>query len=218
MATRGKDKFGFRLETKRAQAAQLYEVGATQAEIRAAIGYPHYNMLKDAERRGHHVKRIGDRFWLKHGSTPPDVEADVEEIERRGDLTRTEKDVLVRARRGQGQYRQDVIRFWGGCCAVTGCSVQSVLEACHIKPWHMSSDSERRDAHNGLCLVANLHRLFDAVLIAFDEEGRLLVSQWIPQKDRAILKPRGRLSKTPSTKQRDYLRLHRKSVFKNLDA
>jgi hypothetical protein len=45
-----------------------------------------------------------------------------------------------------------------------------------------------------------------------------LVSQWMPQKDQAILKPRGRLSKTPSTKQQDYLRLHRKTVFKNFDA
>jgi HNH endonuclease len=214
MVTRGRDKFGFRLGTKRAQAAQLYETGATQAEIKAAIGYPHYNMLKDAERWGHHVKRIGDRFWLKHGSAPPDVEADVEEIEKRDDLTRTEKDALVRARRGQGQYRRDVIRLWGGRCAVTGCSVQRVLEACHIKPWKISSDSERLDAQNGLCLVANLHRLFDAGLIAFDDVGRLIVSEWLPQADRAILKPRGRLRKTPSTKQREHLKLHRDTVFK----
>jgi predicted restriction endonuclease len=165
------DKFGFRLGTKRALAAQLFERGAAQAEIKAAIGYTHYNMLKDAERRGHRVKRNGNRFWLLPTTAITDIEADVEQVQKRDGLTTTEKETLIQARRGQGLFRQDVMKLWG-CCAVTGCSVPAVLEACHIKPWSTSTDAERLDAENGLCLVANLHKLFDAGLITFDDGGQ----------------------------------------------
>lgn len=58
------DKFGFRVGTKRSIAANLYERGATQADLIAATGTTQYNMLKDAERRGHRVLVRGDRYWL----------------------------------------------------------------------------------------------------------------------------------------------------------
>ncbi|RVA00028.1 hypothetical protein EN932_35880 [Mesorhizobium sp. M7A.F.Ca.US.002.01.1.1] len=58
------DKFGFRLGSKRSIAASLYERGATQADLIAATGTTQYNMLKDAERRGHRVVVKGDRYWL----------------------------------------------------------------------------------------------------------------------------------------------------------
>jgi len=89
-------------------------------------------------------------------STTPDIEADVEQIRNRGDLTETEREILIQARRGQGRYRQQVMELGDGRCAVTGCSVEAVLEACHLKPWKISTDPERLDAENGLCLVANL--------------------------------------------------------------
>ena len=46
---KGNDKFGFRLGTKPAPAARLYESGATQADMIAATGTAQYNMLKDAQ-------------------------------------------------------------------------------------------------------------------------------------------------------------------------
>lgn len=60
----GVDKFGFRIGSKRSIAASLYERGATQVEMVAATGTTQYNMLKDAERRGHRVVFNGDRYWL----------------------------------------------------------------------------------------------------------------------------------------------------------
>jgi hypothetical protein len=110
MASRGTDKFGFRLGMKRARGAELYERGATQAEITTAVGYPLYNMLKDAVQRGHRVVREGDRFWLRHASATDNIEADVEEIRNRSDLTETERATLIQARRGQGRYRAQVMR------------------------------------------------------------------------------------------------------------
>ncbi len=89
-------------------------------------------------------------------STTSDIEADIEQIRNRGDLAETEREILIQARRGQGRYRQQVMELGDGRCAVTGCSVEAVLEACHLKPWKISTDPERLDAENGLCLVANL--------------------------------------------------------------
>src|SRR5258708_39781595 len=117
MASRRTDKFGFRLGTKRARGAELYERGATQAEITTAIGYPLYNVLKEAVRRGHRVVRDGDRFWLRHTSAADDIEADIEQIRNRGDLTETERTTLIQARRGQGRYRTQVMELGGGRCA-----------------------------------------------------------------------------------------------------
>src|SRR5438105_11217304 len=65
------DKLGFRIGSKRSMAASLYERGATQAEMVAATGTTQYNMLKDAERRGHHVVVNGDRHWLIAATSSP---------------------------------------------------------------------------------------------------------------------------------------------------
>src|SRR5215471_7590743 len=80
---------------------------------------------------------------LQLASTAPDIEADVEQIRNRGDLAETEREILIQARLGQGRYRQQVMELWDGRCAVTGCSVEAVLEACHLKPWKISTDLER---------------------------------------------------------------------------
>jgi 5-methylcytosine-specific restriction endonuclease McrA len=102
----GKDKFGFRLGKKRSQGAQLAERGATQAEIRAAIGYPLYNMLRAAQKRGHHVVRCGDRFWLIHGSEAVDISAEISQ-QLLGERVKAMPTTLDMARlaRLEAQYR-----------------------------------------------------------------------------------------------------------------
>lgn len=65
------DKFGFRIGSKRATAAKLYERGATQADMVAATGTTQYNMLEDAKRRGHRVDVKGDRYWLIAAAESP---------------------------------------------------------------------------------------------------------------------------------------------------
>ena len=217
MASHGKDRFGFRLGTQRARAAQLYERGATQAEIKAAIGYSMYNVLKAAARRGHRVVREGDRFWLRLAAAD-DIEADIEQIRNRGDLTKTQRTTLIQARLGQGRYRKQVMERGGGRCAITGCSVGAVVEACHLKPWKISLDpDERVDPENGLCLVASLHRLFDAGLITFDDEGLMRVSKLLSREDQMSLKLKGRMRiRSPFTaKQKTYLMFYRNTIFLN---
>jgi HNH endonuclease len=148
-------------------------------------------------------------------STIPDIEADVEQIRSREDLTENEREILIQARRGQGPYRQQVMKLGNGRCAVTGCSVEPVLEACHLKPWKISTRDEQLDPDNGLCLVANLHRLYDRGLITFDDEGLVRVSKRLSQEDRMSLRLEGRAQiRIPLTaKQKAFLKLHRETRF-----
>ncbi len=103
-------------------------------------------------------------------------------------LTSTEIERLVRQRVGQDVFREALMKYWGGACAVTGIVVPEVLRASHCKPWaECESDSERLDVYNGLLLSANLDALFDRGLITFDDAGGILISSLLPDEARASL-------------------------------
>ena len=58
---------------------------------------------------------------------------------------------------------------------MTGCENGALLRASHIKPWRNSDNHDRLYPYNGLLLAAHLDAAFDAGLISFSDEGRLLV-------------------------------------------
>ncbi|WP_444437553.1 HNH endonuclease [Pseudomonas sp. A6] len=96
----------------------------------------------------------------------------------------TEVERLVRQRVGQDHYRDALLNYWGGACAVTGVAVTEALRASHAKPWaECTDDTERLDAFNGFLLVANLDALFDRFLISFDDAGHLLISARLSPDD-----------------------------------
>jgi len=96
----------------------------------------------------------------------------------------TEVERMVRQRVGQQAYRQAMLDYWGGACAVTGLALPQALRASHAKPWaECASDTERLDVFNGFLLSANLDVLFDSFLLSFSEAGELLVSKTISPSD-----------------------------------
>lgn len=100
----------------------------------------------------------------------------------------TEVERMVRQRVGQQAYRQAMLDYWGGACAVTGLALPQALRASHAKPWaECASDAERLDVFNGFLLSANLDVLFDSFLVSFSEVGELMVSKAIPPSDRQKL-------------------------------
>jgi putative restriction endonuclease len=104
------------------------------------------------------------------------------------DTQSTEVQRLVRQRVGQDRYRQALLAYWGGACAVTGLSLQPALRASHAKPWaDCTTDAERLDVFNGFLLSANLDALFDKFLISFTDSGELLVSPELPLIDQQLL-------------------------------
>ena len=100
----------------------------------------------------------------------------------------TEVQRMVRQRVGQQAYRQAMLDYWGGACAVTGLALPQALRASHAKPWaECASDAERLDVFNGFLLSANLDVLFDSFLVSFSEAGKLLVSKNIVSIDQKKL-------------------------------
>lgn len=70
-------------------------------------------------------------------------------------------DVTYCSRDGQAAFREMILTAYGRC-AVTGCKIESVLEAAHIIPY---VDARSHLVSNGLCLRADIHRLYDRGLL-----------------------------------------------------
>jgi hypothetical protein len=134
------------------------------------------------------------RYWLiKVEDHPPanKVSAleqvdDIRTIESTDGIAETEKERLIAARIGQGDFRKALIDEWHAC-SVTGCSNHSLLRASHIKPWRDSTNEERLDPKNGLLLTPNLDAAFDRYLITFSENGMILISKHISVEDQRVL-------------------------------
>lgn len=96
----------------------------------------------------------------------------------------TEREQVIAARLGQGLFRERLLQRWT-CCAVTGCVNPRLLRASHIKPWRDSTNEERLNIDNGLLLCAGLDAAFDAGLITFRNDGRILASPLLARADAA---------------------------------
>jgi len=94
-------------------------------------------------------------------------------------LEATHRDAIVKARIGQGKFRKEVLKLWGGACPVTKVSRPELLIASHIVSWQLSSDVEKIDKFNGLPLTPDIDKLFDKGFISFSNEGELLIHSCI---------------------------------------
>lgn len=100
----------------------------------------------------------------------------------------TEAERLVVQRIGQNIFRDALLSYWAGQCAVTQVRDSRLLRASHIKPWaDCETDAERLDVYNGLLLAAHLDAAFDTGLISFNEKGQILFSNHLQEADRLAL-------------------------------
>jgi putative restriction endonuclease len=108
-----------------------------------------------------------------------DSAVDIANLRRDQTISETQRQTLVDARLGQGQFRARLLQRWDQRCAVTGCPLTQVLRASHTRPWRDCNDGERLNPANGLLLTANLDALFDKFLISFCDNGQMLISSII---------------------------------------
>ncbi|WP_167547166.1 HNH endonuclease [Stieleria maiorica] len=157
--------------------------------------------------------------WLETGNElkgnsdrSSELDDDVSEI-LGGEQTPTEKEQLVLARVGQGQFRSGVLLLWSNRCAVTG--TRFAVRASHIKPWRDCSDAERLDPNNGLPLVATLDALFDSHLISFNTNGEIMLSNSLPEHEQTALgiATDMRLLTKPTLETERYLQMHREFLL-----
>lgn len=123
---------------------------------------------------------------------------------------------LIKARRGQGVFRERVARVEAEC-RVTKVSNPAYLIASHIKPWRHANDDERLSDQNGLMLAPHVDFLFDRGFISFSD-GKTLIAE---VTDVEVLR---KLKIDPdrppevggfTRKQEEFLEYHRRSIFKS---
>lgn len=71
-------------------------------------------------------------------------------------------------RRGQPKFRKALLDAYGGRCAVTGCDVETVLEAAHIVGY---AGDDTNHVTNGILLRGDVHTLFDLGLLKIEPTG-----------------------------------------------
>jgi putative restriction endonuclease len=139
--------------------------------------------------------------------------------QRLEEVDSTEAEAMVRRRVGQELYREMLMEYWDGRCAVTGLAVPELLRASHAKPWKNSDDRERLDVYNGLLLAVHLDALFDQGLVTVDPDGSLRRSPQLSTDALDLLVPDlGQLRVVRLTDMHQtYLSYHRAHVFKASD-
>ena len=121
------------------------------------------------------------------------------------------------------RFRQNVLHAYEYSCAVCGFNLRMKtspvgLEAAHIK-WHQHGGPDTEN--NGLALCATHHKLLDSGALTLSEDYRIILSDSIYDPDpenifirehqkKEIRLPRNR-NHSPAM---DYIRWHRKEVFK----
>lgn len=129
---------------------------------------------------------------------------------------KTEAERLVVQRVGQDVFRNGLIDYWEGRCAITGLSVVELLRASHIKPWaDCATDAERLDIFNGLLLAPHLDAAFDRGFITVADDGEVIISDVLKAADRELLGLyRQHRLRILTDSHLAYLSWHRDRVFK----
>jgi putative restriction endonuclease len=128
----------------------------------------------------HPANFVFQRWTAQESVVEPDFDFDPESL----DDGREKTLAMVRRRQGQPAFRRMLLKSYEGKCAVTGCSVEPLLEAAHIRPYFGKATNV---SANGLLLRADIHTLFDAGLISIADDRHILVSARISSSEYAAL-------------------------------
>lgn len=139
----------------------------------------------------------------------------VEEVSNSPTLDSTEREAIIQARIGQGQFRKNVAQIETHC-RITRVNEPTHLRASHTKPWRTSTNDERLNGENGLLLTPTIDHLFDRGFIAFEDNGDLLISPvaYTPSLQKMGV-PCGRKTNVGSftSGQKQFLAYHRENIF-----
>jgi len=162
---------------------------------------------------------IGQAYWDAYSTitalqSPAELALPDTVIIEAGITGPTFREQIVRARRGQGVFRANVL-LREESCRVTRVNEPRHLKASHIKPWRDATDAERLDGANGLLLSPHIDHLFDEGYITFSSNQELVI---VPEVRDKLLDAWGIDARVQvgefSREQNAYLDYHRTNVFK----
>ena len=136
-------------------------------------------------------------------------------VETDTSLPPTDREAIIRSRRGQGLFKQRVMEIENHC-RITLVSNPVHLVASHCKPWRDSNNQERLSGDNGLLLTPSIDHLFDRGFIGFEDNGELIISPVAhrPSLDRMGIDTTGTVNVGRfSSGQKSFLDFHRKMVL-----
>ena len=142
-------------------------------------------------------------------------EHELRQVSQDAMLSETTRKAIVLARRGQGLFKQNVLKQ-EQACRITRVDRVEHLRASHCKPWRDSTNTERLDGENGLLLTPSIDHLFDRGFISFEDNGDVLVSPVAHQESlrRMGVDVIGRINVGGfSDGQKKFLGFHRENVF-----
>lgn len=195
------------------QAIYLTSIPTNLAmELGKLIGPPLELLIKD--------QLIQDFELPTPGRSRTEIDSWEDHLEREirvaRDISETERTQTVIARRGQGEFRANVLAIEKRC-RVTGVDRAEHLIASHCKPWRDCGNAyERLDGENGLLLTPTVDHLFDRGFIGFEGTGELVISPSanITALDRmGIPTAKGFNAGSFSDGQKDYLEYHLEQVL-----
>jgi len=119
-----------------------------------------------------------------------------------------------RNRKSQVKYREELYNEFKHC-PFTHIDEFKLLIASHIKPHAVSTKKEQADPNNGLMLSPLYDKLFDKGYISFNDNGELLISDWLSPQNRSRIS----FEYSPedlflNEQRKKFLEYHRVNVFK----
>lgn len=128
----------------------------------------------------------------------------------------------TKVRKGQNIFSKAVLSAYDFQCAITQNPIPELLIASHILPWSEYPE-HRLNPKNGICLSRNYDAASDQGLIAFDENYKLITSQYLerflPSEiiERDFMQYKGQPLNLPRQKfspNKEFLAIHRQKIFK----
>lgn len=173
-----------------------------------------FKEMNDVGHRMYSAALNSYEVYLKEVQEADFLIQEIKEIQDNTGIPVTEREVLVKARLGQGKYREGLLQLWSGKCSVTGFSDERFLIASHIKPWALADHKEKLDPFNGLLLIPNLDKAFDLGIISFDpeENGRIIFSDCMKNPERLGISDQMKVQ-TLRDETIAYLEFHKENVF-----
>lgn len=172
------------------------------------------SILKLKAENGHNI------YYFKMFIDYPEDEQNQEQeqvITANPKIPQAQKRNLLKARIGQGEYRDKLLKQ---CpfCPFTKVNDERLLVASHIKPWCKAEEDEKIDPKNGFMFTPTYDKLFDKGFISFEDDGTLRVSPWLSPMNQKRLKITDgkKIEDLPLDQDRKrYLGYHRDNIFKN---
>lgn len=182
------------------------------------LSLPNISYLSIVKLRGRfdeelfYLRLFADYFGdFEHPNTKKTQNEELEKI-----VDPQEKEIIAKARKGQGKYRKELLKLCP-VCPITGITDDRLLRASHIKPWSKSNNFEKIDPFNGFMLTPTYDHLFDKGFISFDNNRNILLSPFLSKMTYSMLSLSDRkiYSQLPIDGREVYLDFHRENIFKN---